>query len=178
MRHKVTFTLLSIVVIMMCLVIILTVRILPLLTSTNSAVETATLFALDHTPLQHVQSAQIYTGEPMDVTVTGTDALGRELYVFVRNQQATIVYKSQTVSQTRAIQAVEALHKPITRIVSALPGIVDKSLNTPLSTKASGNAVWQITAHLTNGGYLFTYVDMYTGRLLFYFQTNHFPQVG
>lgn len=177
MKRKVLYTVVSLAVIFICVVILVIVWILPYLTSTNSTLETATLFALDHTPLQHVQSAVIYTGEPSDVTVTGTDALGRPLYVFVRDQQAIVVYQSQTISEARAIAAVNALHAPIVSIVSAVPGLVDKNLNTPLSAKASGNAVWQVTARLADGGFLVAYVDMYTGRMLFQFQTNRLPQV-
>lgn len=177
MRNKIIYTVMSVSVIFICVVVLLLVWLLPLLTATNNTLSTATEFALDHTPLQHVEDSQIYTGDPSDVTVTGTDSLGRTLYVFVRHHEATIVYQDQTVPESRAIDAVHALHLPIASIVSVIPGLIDKNLDTPLSNKASGNAVWQVTARLADGGFLFAYVDMYTGKLFYDFQTNHIPQV-
>ncbi len=175
MRRKWTLPLLSISVIIVCCVTLAVMWILPYLTSVDPAEQQAALFALDHTPMEHVLQVQIYTGGPTDLTVTGTNAFGRKLYAFVRQNSATIVYQSQTVSKQKAEAVVYGLHARIASIVSAVPGLVDRHSIASVSQHASGNAVWEITARLRDGGFLFAYVDMYTGKLLTSFQTNNAP---
>ncbi|MHB1628779.1 MAG: hypothetical protein ACYCVB_10485 [Bacilli bacterium] len=175
MRRKWALPLLSISVIIVCCAILAVMWILPYLTSVDPAEQQAALFALDHTPMEHILQVQIYTGGPTDLTVTGTNAFGRKLYAFVRNNSATIVYQSQTVSKQKAEAAIYGLHARIASIVSAVPGLVDRHSIAPVAQHASGNAVWEITARLRDGGFLFAYVDMYSGKLLTSFQTDNAP---
>jgi|GEM_PF-3601765 len=175
MHKKWTVPLLSLFVIVLCCIILAVLWILPYLTSVDPGEQQAALFALDHTPMEHVLQVQIYTGGPTDMTVTGTNAFGKKLYAFVRQDSATIVYQSQTVSKQKAEAVVYGLHAHIAAIVSAVPGLVNGSSIAPVFRHASGNAVWEITARLQDGGFLFVYVDMYTGKLLGSFQTDNAP---
>ncbi len=175
MRGKWAVPLLSLSVIILCCITLAVIWILPYLTSVDPAEQQAALFALDHTPMEHVLQVQMYTGGPTDLTVTGTDAFGRKLYAFVRHNSATIIYQNQTVSKQRAEAAVYGLHARIVSIVSAVPGLVDTNSISAVFRRASGNAVWEITARLQDGGFLFAYVDMYTGKLLTSFETGNAP---
>lgn len=172
MRTKVIFSICCLLIIAVCLAVLGVFWAIPRIHSIDGAEAAARAYVLAQTPIKHIRSVQWYTGGPLEITVTGTTYNGQVAYAFVNSGRATLAYGGQVVDRSRAVSAVYALHLPIQRIVSAVPGWVDPAYRTVFGRLAQGDAVWEIAAKLESGHFLFAYVDMYTGRLLWHYTTD------
>ena len=172
MRLKTLYITCCSVVLAACAVILAVGWVAPKLASVNAPEHAAVLFALHHTPLRRVEQVQWYTGGPLEISVLGVTYTGKQAYVFVQKGKATIAYVDQVVSRQRAIRVTESLGMPATAIVSVAPGWIDRGYPTVFGRRAGGGAVWEVTARLRGGAFLFSYVDMYTGKPLWHFTTN------
>ena len=172
MRAKVIFFSACAGTLAACLGALTLAWLLPRTDSVIGAERSAVAFVRAHTPMKRVQNVQWYTGGPLEITVTGRTYNGQLMYAFVENGRATIAYGDQVVSARRAIAAARRLGYPVAGIVSAVPGWIDPAYTTVFGSRARSDAVWEVTEKLKNGHYLFAYIDMYTGDMLWHFTTN------
>lgn len=172
MRTKLIFSFFYILVITLCLGALGVFWALPRIHSVDTAEAEARAYVLAQTPIKHIRLVQWYTGGPLEITVTGITYNGQLAYAFVNSGRATLAYGDQVVDRARAVAAVNTLRLPVARVISAVPGWVDPAYPTVFGKRAQGDAVWEIVARLENGYFLFAYVDMYTGRLLWHYTTD------
>ncbi len=170
----------SILVILICAVILLVIWLFPLLSSPDTYNASAALSALNRTAMSKVEQVNVFTGGQLERSIEGIDSVGRQMYVFQAGNQLFTEYKNQTISESRAKRIVEHGKLPIRAIISAEPGIFKLTASAKYSN--SLRLVWEITAKLTNGEYLFSYLDLRTGQILYQFTTartvNLSPQVS
>ncbi len=173
MRLKILYITCCSVILAACGAVLSVEWLAPKLSSVDGAERAAVAFVLRHTPLRRIEQVQWYTGGPLEISVLGVTYTGQQAYAFVQHGAATIAYADQVIPKQRAILATETLSLPISSVVSAVPGRIDPGYHTVFGRRAGGKgAVWEITARLKGGAFLFSYVDMYTGRLLWHFTTN------
>lgn len=145
---------------------------MPRLTSIDAQNAAVAQFALNHTPMTRVSRVYWYTGGPLETTAIGTDAFHRTLYVFVRGEQATVIYQKD-VLQPKQAQTVALKQYSGSSVISVVPGFVTPgSLETAFANMASGGAVFEVTLRKSDGAFVYVYVDMYTGRILWTFATD------
>ncbi len=180
MKKRILLVSSSILVILICAVILLVVWLFPLLSSPDQANTSAALSALNRTAMSKVEQVNVYTGGQLERSIQGTDSVGRPLYVFLTDRRAFTVYKNHSIGATNAIHIVEHGKFPIRSIMSAVPGIF--KLQGSAKTSNSLRFVWEITAKLKDGNFLFAYLDLHSGRILYQFTTartvNLSPQVS
>lgn len=172
MRLKTLYITCCSVILAACAVILAVGWVQPKLASVSGPERAAVLFALHHTPLRRVEQVQWYTGGPLEISVLGVTYTGQQAYAFVQHGKATIAYVNQVVSRRRAMRVTESLGVSSRAIVSVVPGWIDRAYPTVFGRRARAGAVWEVTARLRGGAFLFSYVDMYTGKLLWHFTTN------
>ncbi len=180
MKKRIFWVTSSVLVIIICAVILLVVWLYPLLSSLDTNNASAALSALNRTAMDKVEQVDVFTGGQLERSVEGTDSIGRQLFVFQTGNQLFTEYKNQTISASQAKRIVEHGKLSIQAIISVEPGVFKLTA----SLKHSNNLrfVWEITAKLTNGDYLFSYLDLHTGHILYEFTTartvNLSPQVS
>ncbi len=170
MRKRLFLITSSIIVILLCAVTLLLVWLFPLLSSPDSANTSAAIMALNHTPINRVEQVNVFTGGQLERSVQGIDSLGRKIYVFVSGNQVFSVLKNSTISANKAQALVSHSGFPIQSIVSVVPGMLSLANMNHTSSQISPQ-VWEVTAKLTNGQYLFVYLDLHTGRRIYDFST-------
>ena len=150
----------SILVILICAVILLVVWLYPLLSSPDTYNASAALSALNRTAMSKVEQVNVFTGGQLERSVEGTDSVGRQLFVFQAGNQLFTEYKNQTISASQAKRIVVHGKLPVLAIISAEPGIFKLTASAKHSNTL--RLVWEITSKLTNGDYLFSYLDLHT----------------
>ena len=171
MKKRFFFITSSLIVILVCAVILLLVWLFPLLSSPDGANVNAALTALDRTPVSRVERVNVFTGGGLEHSVEGVDSIGRKLYVFISGNQVFSVYENRAISAQKASSIVLHAGFPIRSIVSVMPGIF-KLAGSGKAVSVNSLEVWEITARLTNGEFLFVYLDLRTGRRIYEFTTS------
>ncbi len=172
MKRKLIASLSTLCVIIVAVAIWGVFFIMPRLTSIDAQNAAVAQFALNHTPMTRVSRVYWYTGGPLETTAVGTDAFHRTLYVFVRGEQATVIYQKDVLTLTRAKTLALARFKG-SSVVSVIPGfIIPGSKEVAFANSASGGAVFEVTLRLTDGSFAYVYIDMYTGRILWTLTTD------
>lgn len=167
----------SLLVIFFCVAVLFIIGVFPLLASPDTGNVNAALAALNHTPMTKVQSVQVFTGGQVEHVVKGTDSLGRPLDVIVIGNQVYPIDLQKMVTEAYAKDQVLHLKWPIARIISAIPGEYFPAVT---ATNASVNPVpvWEITAELRDGQFLFADVALNNGRLIYEHSSEPFVQVS
>ncbi len=158
----------SLLIIIVCAAILVLLWLFPLLAAPDAANVAAATAVLNRTSINRITQVDPFTGGQLERTVEGTDSLGRKVFVFVIGQQLYSVRENSVISADKAAAIVERQHQ-VRSIVSVTPGIFRLTTSKPVS--GSPLEVWEVSAKLENGEYLFAYLDLHTGSEVYEFTT-------
>ncbi|GEO27102.1 hypothetical protein AAC03nite_28870 [Alicyclobacillus acidoterrestris] len=139
--------------------------------STNWAPEEqAAQYVLNHTPIDHIDSYQVFTASGLEDVFLGTDTFGHKWYAFYipAKHTAYSVGVDQLVSAKKVEQSLlqDNIHTDTYSI-----GYVTGEASKALSAESSTNVVYEVRGR-ENGKAIFVYVDATSGHILWRYQLS------
>ncbi|MCL6547997.1 MAG: hypothetical protein K6T30_03710 [Alicyclobacillus sp.] len=123
----------------------------------------AAQLTLDHSPIDRIESHQVFTAAGVEEVFYGTDAFGRPWYAFVHGTPPVVSYlpaaEVETDREVRA-KAAQLGIRPLAVTIGYLNGTAQAAFRT------QANVVWEVYGKDAEGHRVWAYFDAVSGRLI------------
>lgn len=157
-----------ITVVVISIVLALVAIVLALYQNLNSqwlAEQAAAQYALNHSPISHIDSYQVFTGDGMQDVFEGTDIFAHKWYAFVSDDSGAApsihsVPAAGILSKNKIEAAVKQRHIHPIQITLGYVNAQNPAIQTTQSV------VWEVYGTNAKGKHLYEYFDAKTGKLV------------
>jgi uncharacterized protein YpmB len=124
---------------------------------------TAAQFALDKSPINHIDSHDIFTASGAQEVFGGSDVFGRKWYAFVYGSPFTVKYVASDgiLTQEQIISSAMKVHlKPLKEQIGYLDSYAQSTFHT------DADVIWEVYAKNASGQSVYVYFDARSGNTL------------
>lgn len=154
-------------VIFISIILVLAALVLALYRNLNSqwqAETTAAQYALNHSPISHIDSYQVFTSDGLEDVFTGTDVFSQKWYTFVAESGSQLnvhtVSATDVISKNKVEAAAAARHIHPVRVILGYVGTNNTAIH------VSQAVVWEVYGTNAAGKHVYEYFDGKTGKFV------------
>lgn len=120
-------------------------------------------YALNHSPLNHISSHDVFTANGAEEVFEGKDTFGRSWYAFVYGSPFQVRSVQKTALKPEP-QIVARAKRDGLKVISVHLGYLDSGTKGQIGTNAS--FVWEVYGTTKTGNYEYAYFDAKSGKLV------------